>query len=559
MSHARLAAAARLRRLAICVLSSVALLVSGAVIVLSAAADDGLPEQPPTPDPAVVLADWGTAPLPYEVDTAWESDGSEQAVLVVKLMNLDDVAVRVTVDSPFGPSKEPVVVPVDESRELRILAGRYHVAAGSLTVEVRDAVWGTADPLLVEADFAAFSALRPPRGDAESDAWVDPDDGLVRIGGSFTNTGPHPVLAQLHSDAHGASAEHLVAPGATAHLELSTGQPSVPPAAAAIVATKTVDGETLSSRFELRTPATVNEPPSVGITDPGIGADVIGRFGVSGTVTDDYGLRSDEVTARLLPVRPDGEVGPVVETVVVPVADGVWSATFDALDLPAGSYRVAAVTTDNAGQESAGEGIGRRDLTVLDAPDHRPGVAVLADDNSHDGVRGGHYTVTANLWWGQNGTTFRLYENGELAATRTLVDASPAAQSLSVPVADKPNGTYVYTCEMENARGVTDCGSHTVKVVDAAPAVPGLSSDNWDGDGDFTVTANLWWGTNATSWTLFEDGVAIASGDLVAATPAAQQVTVPLTERTPGTHAYRIEFANALGATTSRDLEVRVR
>jgi hypothetical protein len=187
-----------------------------------------------------------------------------------------------------------------------------------------------------------------------------------------------------------------------------------------------------------------------------------------------------------------------------------------------------------------------------------PGKVVLSDDNRQDGLRGGSFTVTANMWWGPNGTEFRLYEDGELVEEVELDDRSPKAQRIAIPVEGRPNGTYRYTCELENAGGVTECAPHTVVVDAASPGVPVLSSDNWDRDGVYTVTANMWWGTNATSWVLTEDGAEVASGELEDGTPAAQQVKVPLTGRTSGSHVYVMTFANALGETASKPLTVRV-
>ncbi|MFF2371627.1 right-handed parallel beta-helix repeat-containing protein [Agromyces sp. NPDC058110] len=188
-----------------------------------------------------------------------------------------------------------------------------------------------------------------------------------------------------------------------------------------------------------------------------------------------------------------------------------------------------------------------------------PGVAVLSDDNANDGLRGGSFTITANLWWGQNGTSFRLFENGELVKEVALTNATPAAQRVDVPIADRPNGEYTYTCELVNAGGATPCRELVVKVDAASPAKPVLSHDNWDGDGAYTVTANLWWGTNATTWSLAEDGVEIATGEITSATPAAQRVAVPVSDRSAGTRTYVITFANALGQTASAPMTVTVR
>jgi hypothetical protein len=126
-------------------------------------------------------------------------------------------------------------------------------------------------------------------------------------------------------------------------------------------------------------------------------------------------------------------------------------------------------------------------------------------------------------------------------------------------VAGKSNGTYVYTGELINAKGTTATSSVTVKVADAAPAVPVLSHDNKDRDGNYTLTANLWWGTNGTSYTLYENGVAIDEQTLVAASPNAQQAKTAVAGRAPGTYTYVAEFGNAAGATSSKPITVTVK
>lgn len=195
----------------------------------------------------------------------------------------------------------------------------------------------------------------------------------------------------------------------------------------------------------------------------------------------------------------------------------------------------------------------------IDTSTQKPGVGVLTSDNGWDtGLHDGDYRITMNLWWGTNGSLFKLYENGDLIKTVRLTAASPAAQTAVVPIAGRGNGTYVYTGELVNASGKSVTQAVAVTVKDANPATPVLSHDNWDGDGGYIVTANMWWGTNATSYTLLQDGAPIASGTLTAKTPTAQKVAVPVSGATKGTHVYTVRFTNDAGATTSAPLSVKV-
>ncbi|MCT9819788.1 fibronectin type III domain-containing protein [Microbacterium sp. W1N] len=189
-----------------------------------------------------------------------------------------------------------------------------------------------------------------------------------------------------------------------------------------------------------------------------------------------------------------------------------------------------------------------------------PGRGTLSSDSGWDtGLHDGQYTISMNLWWGVNGSAFRLYENGELVSTTLLDPHSPQAQVTTVDIAGRGNGTYVYTGELVNARGVTPTTSVTVKVKDAAPAQPVVSHDNRDRDGAYTVTSNLWWGTNGTGYRLYENGTLIDEQQLVAASPRAQQATTAVTGRAPGTYVYVAEFTNAAGATRSTPVSVVVR
>jgi chitodextrinase len=189
-----------------------------------------------------------------------------------------------------------------------------------------------------------------------------------------------------------------------------------------------------------------------------------------------------------------------------------------------------------------------------------PAAASLQSDNGWDtGLLDGDYTISMDLWSGENATQFRLFENGKLIGTTPLTMGSPAAQHAAVQISGRPNGSYEYTGELVNSKGVRTIDPLVVTVRDANPGVPSLSDDNWDHDGTFTIRANLWWGTNATQYRFYQDGVQVGQGDLAAGTPQAQRASLDVTGKPAGVYEYVVEFMNALGSTRSAPLSVTVR
>ncbi|MET0662377.1 MAG: hypothetical protein ABWZ42_04515 [Ilumatobacteraceae bacterium] len=188
-----------------------------------------------------------------------------------------------------------------------------------------------------------------------------------------------------------------------------------------------------------------------------------------------------------------------------------------------------------------------------------PAKGVLSSDNGWDtGLRDGDYTITMDLWWGENAGSVRLLENGALIAEQWLTRNSPNAQRTAFPISGKANGTYVYTAELVNSTGVTTTKALTVKVTDANPGKPVVSATS-PKNGGFTLTANMSWGTNATSAQFYQGGVPV--GDPIALTPNtphAQSASLSLV-RAKGDYVYRVAFTNAAGTTWSADLKVRVK
>ncbi|MNI17994.1 hypothetical protein D3C73_713880 [compost metagenome] len=189
----------------------------------------------------------------------------------------------------------------------------------------------------------------------------------------------------------------------------------------------------------------------------------------------------------------------------------------------------------------------------------KPGAPILSDDNGYDtGLQDGNYQVTMNMWYGENGKIYKLYENDVLIDTKILTDNSPIVQTVATAVYGKKNGTYRYYAELTNAFGTTTSNTHVVTVTNAAPDKPVLTNDNWDGDGNFKVSMNMWWGTNGEVYHLYENGVLIYTNSLTNHTPYAQAEVTALTNKTIGSYQYRGELVNYAGATSSDTIIVNV-
>ena len=104
--------------------------------------------------------------------------------------------------------------------------------------------------------------------------------------------------------------------------------------------------------------------------------------------------------------------------------------------------------------------------------------------------------------------------------------------------------------------------SFTMPAVNAAasgnPGTPILGHDNYDNDGNYTLTMNMWWGNNGTSWTLYENGTQIYTGALTDGSPNAQTVSKAFTKKAAGTYTYVCHLTNSYGFTKSAPISVNV-
>lgn len=260
---------------------------------------------------------------------------------------------------------------------------------------------------------------------------------------------------------------------------------------------------------------------------------------------DTTALAAEAAAAEQIDLTPYTSASAAALIAAIERAHVVLDADFSSQGSVDGAREALATATDG--------------LMLPDGARQTPGRGILSHDNGWDtGLQDGAYTVRMNLWWGENATAFRLYENDVLVATVPLTYGGVGAQSATVPVSGKSDGTYLYTGELVNSKGATAVQPVTVTVTQAKPATPVLSHDNWDADGAYTVTANLWWGTNATSYRFYENGALVAEGALTAATPNAQSAALAVAGKAKGAYDYRVEFVNAAGSTSSAGLRVTV-
>ncbi|WP_408892651.1 S8 family serine peptidase [Paenibacillus taichungensis] len=285
-------------------------------------------------------------------------------------------------------------------------------------------------------------------------------------------------------------------------------------------------------------------------------------FRVAPSLKENWNIEFDPAAALNATYVLKKEDGSIYKEGVFEVKpDGSFTLPLEGIQ--AGEYAVELTVKDQQGL--SGKGTTALSLkskeTEPETPAVKaPGTPVLSHNNwVGNGLSEGSYIVTMNLWWGENATSYKLYEDGVLIDTQKLTYNAPLAQFAQTKITGKANGTYTYVAELTNDKGTTRSATLTVKVTNASPGKAVLSQDNWDGDGNYKVTMNLWWGTNATEYRLYENDKLIDTQTLKAVTPNAQSAVTSLTGRTSGTYTYRAELINAAGVTSTDKITVKVK
>ncbi len=91
------------------------------------------------------------------------------------------------------------------------------------------------------------------------------------------------------------------------------------------------------------------------------------------------------------------------------------------------------------------------------------------------------------------------------------------------------------------------------------PGTPNLSPDNYNGASSVTITMNMWWGNNGTSWQLFQNGKQVYSANLTDNSPNAQTASsTAITNLALGTYSFTAKLTNSFGTTASSTLSYTV-
>lgn len=105
------------------------------------------------------------------------------------------------------------------------------------------------------------------------------------------------------------------------------------------------------------------------------------------------------------------------------------------------------------------------------APNGVPAVPALSHNNWDQKAT---YAIEFNIWWGNNATSYKLFENNLVIQEGSLEANSPNAQSKVYQMNKTINGTYQYKIELTNSFGTTNSSTISVTVSKASqePEIP---------------------------------------------------------------------------------------
>jgi chitodextrinase len=166
------------------------------------------------------------------------------------------------------------------------------------------------------------------------------------------------------------------------------------------------------------------------------------------------------------------------------------------------------------------------------------------------------YNLHMTMWYGNNGSKWEIYENGNLFYSANITDNSPNQQDASFDVTGKSNGTYSYYAKLINKFGTSTSDTITVTVTKGgagdttAPTVP----QSFALTGKTSTSVSL-------SWTAATDNLAV-TGYVISGGPAAVNVTgttVTITGLTASTaYNFTVKAKDAAGNLSAASSVVNV-
>lgn len=251
--------------------------------------------------------------------------------------------------------------------------------------------------------------------------------------------------------------------------------------------------------------------------------------------------------ARTYYARPDREGG-IVPGDQIGDLKSEFSAAY--LDRTNGSHVVLSFFDDSLVQAIQTDDPGRAVVPLLLQPGDR-----LTFSDGSEVTYGGSANLTAVTGFKLERGTGTLSVGLERPSTVTFDTTD------RVRMADSRR-QHLVRIEHEGSLRITYDFTGPAETPSQAPAAGVLSSNNGHqgtDDGNYDITMNLWWGTNAQSMRLFENGEFIAHRNLVARSPHAQSIIVPVRDRHNGDYRYTAELVNSAGTTEVSELTVKVR
>lgn len=135
------------------------------------------------------------------------------------------------------------------------------------------------------------------------------------------------------------------------------------------------------------------------------------------------------------------------------------------------------------------------------------------------------------------------------------LDLSELSLSYNSKTGDK-NFNNLYDFNTDGIIDIYDlvslANNFTISTDTTAPGEFQITKNNWDGSPDYTISMNLWYGTNGDLWRIYENDILIAEVPLVNNSPLAQTAEYKFTDKPNGTYEYRCELVNAIGVTQAK-------